>query len=86
MKAARHPRGRPPKRHAVGVGADGAGQNYSSSQSVPPTAPPRKPFVVNVHGERTAAWGAYVKREDAEAVAAKLRRTCGFVVTVEEVA
>lgn len=84
MKAARHTRGRRPKRNAGGVRAAGTGRNYSSSQSLPPATPSRKPFVVSVHGARTTAWGCYVRREDAEAVAAKLRQSCGFVVSVAE--
>lgn len=80
MKAAR-------KRHAAGrkPAARGTTTNdYSGSQSVPPAAPPRKPFLVVVHGERVTAWGAYVRREDAEAVASKLRQSCGFMVSVVE--
>ena len=76
----------PRKRNAAGrkPAARGTTTNdYNGSQSVPPTAPPRKPFLVVVHGTHDSAWGAYVRREDAEAVASKLRQH-GMSVTVVE--
>ncbi len=72
------------KKHAAGGSRrrrGTTGRDYSAS--LPPAATKRKPYVVNVHGERTTAWGAYIRREDAEAVASKLRQH-GMSVTVVE--